>query len=201
MNSGGHEAWASPPTGWYVGTSGTLSLPFKFTFSGAGDYLLCGYVQSDFSTSAAGQLRGVVTSPAPRPHPPTPPAPPPAPARPAVVHAPRISRTRHALVCRPGTWSNTPSRVSYVVRAGPRSQHRVECHASRAPLAEGTSCPVRRDGAKRRGRRDRVDALGLGPLSARVEKSGGAGCGQRPLIALGTPGKTSKSSSSSGAAA
>ncbi len=114
MNSGGHEAWASPPTGWYVGTSGTFSQPFKFTFSGAGDYLLCGYVQSDFSTSAAGQLRGVVTSPAPpAPSPPTPPAPPPAPARPAVVHAPRISRTRHALVCRPGTWSNTPSRVSY----------------------------------------------------------------------------------------
>src|SRR3954471_14559187 len=61
MHSGGNESWVSPPGGFQVGTGSSFSQPFKITFTGAGNYLLCGYVQGDFSTFAAGELRGVVS--------------------------------------------------------------------------------------------------------------------------------------------
>jgi hypothetical protein len=115
MNSGGNEAWVSP-TGFQVGTGSSFNQPFKFTFSGSGPYLLCGYVQSDFSTVAAGELRGVVTAaPSTNPPGPTPPTQPPQPtaAAPSLVRAPRITRTRHVLVCHGGRWSNSPTRLSY----------------------------------------------------------------------------------------
>src|SRR3954469_4461542 len=67
MHSGGNESWVSPPGGFEVGVGPTFNQPFKITFTGAGDYLLCGYVQGDFSTFAGGQLRGVVTGAAPAP--------------------------------------------------------------------------------------------------------------------------------------
>jgi hypothetical protein len=117
MGSNGNEAWVSPSTGFYAGTSGTYSVPFKYTFSGPGRYLLCGYVDSDFSSVASGQLEGVVTAAAG-----TGtgtgtgsgnPAPPPAPAAPALVHAPWVTRHGHLLVCHAGRWSNSPSRLSY----------------------------------------------------------------------------------------
>src|SRR3954454_2550950 len=54
MHSGGNESWVSPPGGFQVGMGPSYSQPFKITFTGAGNYLLCGYVQGDFSTLAGG---------------------------------------------------------------------------------------------------------------------------------------------------
>src|SRR5579875_2936099 len=107
MGSNGNEAWVSPSSGFYAGTSGTYTVPFKFTFSGPGPYLLCGYVDSDFSSVASGELRGVVTA-APSTNPTQPTT-----AAPALVRAPRITRARHVLVCHAGLWRNSPSRLSY----------------------------------------------------------------------------------------
>jgi hypothetical protein len=116
-HSGGNETWVSPPGGFQVGMGPSFSQPFKITFFGPGHYLLCGYVQGDFSTFAAGELRGTVTgatsgggtTPTPTPTPTpgpvggdsTPPV-----AVPAVVHRPWITRRAHTLTCHPGTWSN-----------------------------------------------------------------------------------------------
>ena len=134
-HSGGNESWISPPGGFQVGMGPTFDQPFKITFTGHGNYLLCGYVQGDFSTFAANELRGVVapdptltptpTPPAPRPTPPapkpTPPAPtPPAPtpitptvARPAVVRSPWVTRKGHVLTCHAGSWSHQPTSRTY----------------------------------------------------------------------------------------
>ena len=109
--------------GFQVGTGSAFNQPFKITFTGAGNYLLCGYVQGDFSTFASGELRGAV---APRPDrrrtagqkTPTPGS-----TTPARHHpdprgarrraAPWITRKRHALTCHAGTWSNKPTSLSY----------------------------------------------------------------------------------------
>src|SRR4051794_8453324 len=101
MHSGGNESWVSPAGGFQVGTGSAYSQPFKITFTGAGNYLLCGYVQGDFSTFAGGVLRGVVTGGAP------------APAKPVVVVRPWVSRKGHALTCHPGTWNNQPTSRAY----------------------------------------------------------------------------------------
>jgi hypothetical protein len=101
MHSGGNESWVSPPGGFQVGTGPSYSQPFKITFTGAGNYLLCGYVQGDFSTFAAGELRGVVSAPTPTV------------AKPVVVARPWISRRRHVLTCHPGTWNDQPTSRSY----------------------------------------------------------------------------------------
>lgn len=132
MGSNGNEAWVSPSSGFYAGTSGTYSVPFKYTFSGPGPYLLCGYVDSDFSSVASGELRGVVTA-APSTNPPGPTQP--TAAVPALVRAPRITRTRHLLICHGGVWSNSPARLSYrwYVRGRARSI------ASRRALVERRS--------------------------------------------------------------
>jgi hypothetical protein len=100
-NSGGNELWASPPGGFQVGMGPSFDQPFKFTFAGSGHYLLCGYVQGDFSTFASGALRGVVGSPQP------------AVQRPAVVRAPWITRRGHVLTCHAGTWANKPTSRAY----------------------------------------------------------------------------------------
>src|SRR4051794_14126209 len=52
LHSGGNESWVSPAGGFQVGTGTTFNQPFKITFTGRGNYLLCGYVQGDFSTFA-----------------------------------------------------------------------------------------------------------------------------------------------------
>src|SRR3954453_9106927 len=62
LHSGGNESWVSPPGGFQVGMGPSYSQPFKITFTGGGNYLLCGYVQGDFSTFAAGEPRGVATA-------------------------------------------------------------------------------------------------------------------------------------------
>jgi hypothetical protein len=100
IQSGGYESWVSPSTGFEVGTGPSYNQPFKITFGGAGNYLLCGYVQGDFSTFASGQLQGVVSDSA-------------TPARPVAVRAPWITRRGHVLTCHAGTWSNAPTSLSY----------------------------------------------------------------------------------------
>jgi hypothetical protein len=118
MHSGGNESWVSPAGGFEVGYGPTFNQPFKITFSGSGNYLLCGYVNGDFSTFAAGELRGTVAgappvTPTPTPSPTPTPTPIPTAAAPAVVRAPSITRKRHVLTCHAGTWTNTPKRLSY----------------------------------------------------------------------------------------
>jgi hypothetical protein len=125
MHSGGNESWVSPAGGFQVGTGPTFNQPFKITFTGHGNYLICGYVKGDFSTFASDELRGVV-APAPTATPPvtTPPpgssttTPPgstttPAAAAPVAVRAPWVARKGHVLTCHAGTWSNTPTSLSY----------------------------------------------------------------------------------------
>jgi hypothetical protein len=124
MHSGGNESWVSPPGGFQVGTGPSYSAPFKITFTGAGNYLLCGYVQGDFSTFAAGELRGVVSGGA---------TPTPAKAPVAVAH-PWISSKRHVLTCHPGTWSNAPTSRTY----------RWSVKGRRTALASGSKLKVRR---------------------------------------------------------
>ncbi|HLI61496.1 MAG TPA: hypothetical protein VKV21_17705 [Solirubrobacteraceae bacterium] len=118
MGSNGNESWVSPSSGFYVGSSGTYSVPFKYTFSGPGPYLLCGYVDSDFSSVASGQLEGTVSAAAGSgtgtgTGTGTPPVTQPMPVAPAVVHAPWVTRRGHVLVCHAGRWSHSPSRLSY----------------------------------------------------------------------------------------
>jgi hypothetical protein len=98
MHSGGNEAWISPATGFEVGTGPSFNQPFKITFTGAGTYLLCGYVNGDFSTFASGELRGTVGSGA---------------RVPAVLRRPWITRKGHVLTCHAGTWSNAPAGFGY----------------------------------------------------------------------------------------
>jgi hypothetical protein len=123
-SSGGNERWVSPGgSGFELGTGPTYSQPFKITFGGAGNYLICGYVNSDFSTMAHGELRGVVraaaTTPTPAPNPNPSPNPNPAPAptptakAPGLVRAPWITDKRHVLTCHPGSWSNAPTTERY----------------------------------------------------------------------------------------
>jgi hypothetical protein len=119
MHSGGNESWVSPPGGFEVGVGPTFNQPFKITFTGDGNYLLCGYVNGDFSTFAASELRGVVHPAQADPAPPVNPTPPPVNpvtpglARPAVVRAPWITRKHRALTCHGGTWSNQPTSRRY----------------------------------------------------------------------------------------
>ncbi len=116
MHSGGNETWISPGTGYQVGYGPTFNQPFKITFTASGNYLLCGYVQGDFSTFATATLRGAVgadpATPAPVPAPPAVPTPA-APALPAVVRNPSITRKGHQLTCQPGTWSGAPTGFNY----------------------------------------------------------------------------------------
>ncbi len=119
LHSGGNESWVTPASGFQVGTGPAFNQPFKITFTGQGNYLLCGYVQGDFSTFATGELRGLV---APDPTLAPPPVKTPAPgsttptttaAAPVAVRAPWVTRRGHTLTCHAGTWSNKPTSVSY----------------------------------------------------------------------------------------
>jgi hypothetical protein len=106
LHSGGNESWVSPPGGFQVGMGPTFNQPFKITFTGPGNYLLCGYVKGDFSTFASGVLRGAVAAATGGDS--VPPL-----AIPAVVHRPWITRRGHVLTCHGGTWSNHPASRSY----------------------------------------------------------------------------------------
>jgi hypothetical protein len=119
-SSGGRESWVSPPGGFQVGYGPSYNQPFTITFGGAGKYLLCGYVQGDFSTFASNKLLGTV-SPAPvteKSSTPTGPGAghdgaPAAGGPPAIVGAPWITRRGHVLTCHPGSWSNQPTSFTY----------------------------------------------------------------------------------------
>jgi hypothetical protein len=120
VHSGGYESWVSPAGGFEVGMGPAFNQPFKITFTGHGNYLLCGYVNGDFSTFANAQLHGVVQpdptlTPTPAPTPPPAPVPPTSTtlAVPVAVHAPWITRHGHVLTCHAGSWSNAPTRLSY----------------------------------------------------------------------------------------
>src|SRR4051794_29326318 len=121
MHSGGNESWVSPASGFQVGYGPTFDQPFKITFTRPGNYLLCGYVNGDFSTFASGELRAVVAPDPTLPAPPVttrPSAPPasgssPTAAVPVAMRAPWITRKRHALTCHPGSWANTPTSLGY----------------------------------------------------------------------------------------
>ena len=122
MHSGGNESWVSPASGFQVGTGPTFNQPFKITFTGQGNYLLCGYVQGDFSTFASGELRGSV-APDPTLAPPavktptsgstTPTTTTPTAGAPVAVRMPWITRRGHTLTCHAGTWSNKPTTLRY----------------------------------------------------------------------------------------
>jgi hypothetical protein len=148
MHSGGNESWVSPPGGFQVGMGPSYNAPFKITFTGAGNYLLCGYVQGDFSTFASGVLRGVV-APAAMPGSTTPGSSTPgsstpgstttqggvpAAATPAVLRRPWITSKRHVLTCHAGTWSNSPTSRRY--------QWFVKGHSKK--VASGGKLTVRR---------------------------------------------------------
>jgi hypothetical protein len=118
--SGGRETSVSPPGGFSVGTGPNFDQPFEITFAGAGEYLLCGYVQGDFSTFATDDLNGSVsaapaheTTTPPPGSTPTPENKPPAVGPPAVLRAPWITDRRHLLTCHPGSWSNQPTSLTY----------------------------------------------------------------------------------------
>ena len=146
MHSGGNESWVSPAGGFQVGMGPSYSAPFKITFTGAGNYLLCGYVNGDFSTFASGELRGVVaaaqttTTPGTTTPGTTTPGTTtttgtvPAAAMPAVVRRPWITSKRHVLTCHAGTWANAPTSRSY--------QWFAKGH--RTKLASGSKLTVRR---------------------------------------------------------
>jgi hypothetical protein len=111
-HSGGNESWVSPAGGFQVGMGPSFNQPFKITFTGQGNFLLCGYVKGDFSTFASAQLRGSV-APAPSTTPPATTPTPTTPAAPATVRAPWITRKGHVMTCHAGTWSNAPTSLSY----------------------------------------------------------------------------------------
>jgi hypothetical protein len=111
--SAGFESYVSPGTGFYVGTGGTFTQPFKVTFTSSGNYLLCGYVNGDFSSLAGASLRGVVSSGSTTPTPTPTPTPVTTLAAPVAVRAPSITRRGHVLTCHAGTWQNAPTSLSY----------------------------------------------------------------------------------------
>jgi hypothetical protein len=128
MHSGGYEAWISPAGGFQVGTGSSYNQPFKITFNGTGPYLLCGYVNGDFSTLASGELRGVVGAKA---------------ARPAVRRRPWITRKGHVLTCHAGSWSNAPASFGYRWYAkGRRVASGRRLHVRRALRGQRVSCRV-----------------------------------------------------------
>jgi hypothetical protein len=132
MHSGGNESWISPATGFEVGAGPTFSQPFKITFTGNGNYLLCGYVQGDFSTFANAELRGVVQ-----------PDPALTPAVPVAVRAPWITRRGHVLTCHAGTWSNAPTSLSYRwYRGAKRVGSRATLTARRSLRGRTVTCSV-----------------------------------------------------------
>jgi hypothetical protein len=152
MHSGGNESWISPATGFEVGAGPTFSQPFKITFTGSGNYLLCGYVQGDFSTFATGQLRGVVQADPTLTPTPTPTPAPPTIAVPAALRAPWITRRGHVLTCHAGSWSNAPTSLSYRwYRGAKRIGSRPTLTAHRSLRGRMVTCRVTAANAAGRG--------------------------------------------------
>ena len=199
MHSGGNESWVSPACRLPGRHRPRFNQPFKITFTGAGNYLLCGYVQGDFSTFASGELRGAVAPDATDASPgddahagSTTTAT--AAAMPAVVRRPWITRKRHVLTCHAGTWSNKPtSRQLSLVRQGARQAVASGQQAQRAPLAAGPQGHLPGHGAQRRGPHDRLEPQRCAPAeshAARPAWTSRAGCWGRAaarVAAMGEP--------------
>jgi len=111
--------------------SGNFSTPAGFTPGVSGPLLVCGYtVGLAGETLAAASLTVAVqdsasSSPAPSTQ---------APGRPAVLTAPRLTRSGNRLTCGKGSWSNAPSHFSYRWLVGGRANSR----------ASGQTLPVTR---------------------------------------------------------
>jgi hypothetical protein len=93
-----------------VDEAGNFSMPFAFTPTVAGRFLICGYTNDGATATLATSFTTVdVASAAPVAGP----LPTGGLARPANVEKPRVARSGRRLVCRRGKWSNRPSRYTY----------------------------------------------------------------------------------------
>jgi hypothetical protein len=93
-----------------VDEAGNFSLPFAFTPTVAGRFLVCGYTNDGATATLATSFLTVDVAPA---APAAGPSPTRGVARPANLRKPRVARSGRRLTCRRGTWSNRPSRYSY----------------------------------------------------------------------------------------
>jgi hypothetical protein len=90
--------------------AGNFSMPVAYTPGTPGRFLICGYTD-DAATSTLATASLTITvqggsAPGAAPSPPSA-------AKPASVKRPRVRRSGKKLVCRRGSWSNSPSRYSY----------------------------------------------------------------------------------------
>lgn len=89
-----------------VDAAGNFSLPFGYTPTKAGRFLLCGYTNDGATyTHTTASMTVDVSGDSTQP--------PPGVARPANLTKPKLTRSRGQLVCSRGRWSNRPSRYSY----------------------------------------------------------------------------------------
>jgi hypothetical protein len=102
-----------------VDGAGNFSLPLGFTPSKAGRFLICGYTNDGATSTRAtsSMLMDVEGGGGPAgaqgPAQGGPQAGSPGLAKPSNTGKPRLTRAGGKLVCRPGTWANTPSGYSY----------------------------------------------------------------------------------------
>ncbi len=83
-----------------VDAAGNFSIPFGWAPTKPGQFLLCGYTNDGATYTQTSASMAVNVSGASTP-------------RPVNVEKPRLTRSRGALVCSRGRWSNSPSRYSY----------------------------------------------------------------------------------------
>ena len=82
--------------------AGNFSTPFGFTPLKTGPVLLCGYTDDGAATTLARASKTITVQCSCM-----------AGGKPANIRAPRVSRSRATLVCGPGSWSNSPTRLAY----------------------------------------------------------------------------------------
>jgi hypothetical protein len=100
--------------------AGNFSNPVGYTPKAQGGLLFCGYTDDGATdTLATSSMIATVQS---------------ASAKPANTRKPRVSRSRHTLICNRGSWSGSPSRYSY--------RWLVNAHAKKG--AHGSKLPVTR---------------------------------------------------------
>jgi hypothetical protein len=86
-----------------VDAAGNFSIPFGWAPTKPGQFLLCGYTNDGATyTHTMASMTVDVSGESPS-----------GAARPANLRKPKLTRSRGALVCSRGRWSNSPSRYSY----------------------------------------------------------------------------------------